>query len=99
MQTAEDARKKGFSQQFRLRSGFRQRLSNIAQADRTVVVDTGLLGGLEILIAASCEQAGAQVYIVETDGPDRTGGIPVTGGSGTRSVFAKQAPDGFLLEV
>ena len=77
----------------------RQRLGNIAQADRTVVVDTGLLGGLEILVAASREQAGAQVCIVETDSPDRTGGIPMTGGGGTRSVFAKQTPYGFLLEV
>ena len=37
--------------------------------------------------------------IVKTDGPDGPGGISLGAGGGTRGVFAKQTPDGFLLEM
>ena len=84
---------------FRLRRGSRQRLGDLPQADRPVVVDAGLLGGLQVRFAALGEQAGAQDLIVKADGPDGAGGIALAAGGGTRGVFAKQTPDGFLLEV
>ena len=85
--------------QFRLGRGSRQRLGDLPQADRPIVVDAGLLGGLQVRFAAGREQAGSQDLIVKTDSPDSAGGIPLVAGGGTRGVFAKQAPDGFLLEV
>jgi hypothetical protein len=85
--------------QFYFRCGFRQRLGDLPQADGAVVVDAGFLGRLQVLFAASREKAGAQGQIVKTDGPDGPGGIALADGGVTRGVFAKQTPDGFLLEV
>ena len=85
--------------QIRLGRGCRQRLGNLPQADGPVVVDAGLLGGLQVRLADGGEQAGAQDLVVKTDGPDGPGGIPLAAGGGTRGVFAKQTPDGFLLEM
>ena len=85
--------------QFRLRRGSRQRLGDFPQANRPVVVDASLLGGLQVRFAAFGEQAGAEDLIVKADGPHGAGGIPLVTGGGTRGIFAKQAPDGFLLEV
>jgi hypothetical protein len=62
-------------------------------------VDARFLRGLQVLFAASREQAGAQGQIVKTDGPDGPGGISMAAGGGTGGIFAKQTPDGFLLEV
>ena len=62
-------------------------------------MDAGLLGRLQVLFAARREQAGAQDVVVEADGPHGPGGIPPAAGGGTRGVLAKQAPDGFLLEM
>ena len=85
--------------EFRLRRGRRQRLGDLPQTDGPVVVDASLLGGLQVRFAAGGEQACAQGLIVKTDGPDGPGGIALADGGGTRGVFAKQTPDGFLLEM
>ena len=85
--------------QFRLGRGGRQRLGDFPQTDRPVVVDAGLLGGLQVRFAAGGEQAGAQGLIVKADGPDSAGRIALAAGGGTRGVFTKQTPDGFLLEM
>ena len=74
-------------------------LGDLPQAYGPVVVDAGLLGDLQVRLAAGGEQAGAQGDVIEADGPDGPGGIALADGGGTRGVFAKQAPDGFLLEM
>jgi hypothetical protein len=96
MQAAEIDLQRGL---LRLGNGSRQRLGDLPQTDGTVKVDAGFLGGLQVRFAAGGEQAGAQDLVVKTNGPDGPGGIPLADGGGTRSVFAKQTPDGFLLEV
>lgn len=65
--------------------GGRQRLGDFPQADGPVVVDAGLLGGLQVRFAAGGEQAGAQDLVVKTNGPDGPGGIPLADGYFTAS--------------
>ncbi len=75
--------------------GFRQ----LPDADRSVVVDAGRFGGLQLGIAAWVEPLASDGFVVESYGADGACRVSVFAGLAARRIGAEQTACGFFLEV
>jgi hypothetical protein len=71
----------------------------LLDADRPVVVDTGLLGTLQIFVAAILYPEQGRLVVVKTYGADGTCGVARLAGLGAGSILAQQTAVGFFIDI
>lgn len=71
----------------------------LLDADGTVVVDAGLLGGLQFHLAAWVEPLSRNGFVAESDSPNGSGRVTVFAGLAARRIGTQQAPRGLFLDV
>ena len=72
---------------------------HLFDADGPVVVDAGLLGTLQVAVAAILHPQQGRLMVVETDGTEGTGWVARLTGLGTGGILTQQTTAGLLINI